>query len=104
MLDEQLKQRLLAQLQQMQQDIEQLNIQEEEFSDWFDDSLFRSDALTPRCYLDEIRSNLRALEQLCSESRRQWLAQRLADQMSALYQGIRWFSERPRKATAQSRK
>ncbi|KFZ31594.1 hypothetical protein IDSA_02505 [Pseudidiomarina salinarum] len=104
MLDDQLRQRLLAQLQQMQQQIEQLNIQEDEFSDWFDSKLFRADAVTPLCYVREIRSNLMALQQPCSVSRQQWLAQRIGDQMNALYQGIRWFSRPPVKGAAQSRK
>lgn len=104
MLDNQLNQRVLAQLQQMQQEIEQLNIQEDEFSDWFDSQLFRADALTPLCYVNEIRSNLHALQQPCSASRQQWLAQRIGDQMNALYQGIRWFSRQHATGARQSRK
>ncbi len=104
MLDNQLNQRVLAQLQEMQQEIEQLNIKEDEFCDWFDNQLFRADALTPLCYVDEIRGNLRALQQPCSVSRQHWLAQRIGDQMNALYQGIRWFSQQQAEGARQSRK
>lgn len=93
-LDTLLKQRLDAEINALEQRIKRLNINEEQFSDWFDSQLFSQDATTPSDYIRELRQHLRSLASATTTARSQWLSERVAHQLSALHQAVRWYEQR----------
>ncbi|MDT7525577.1 MULTISPECIES: primosomal replication protein PriC [Idiomarinaceae] len=74
--------------------IDRLQIDEEQFVDWFDAQLFRADATCPADYLAEVRLHLHALVQQRQPQRTEWLSARIADQLQALHQAVAWFERK----------
>jgi len=89
-----LQQRLEDEINSLAQRIERLHITEEQFSDWFDSQLFNQDASQPTDYIRELRQHLRSLNQATTPERSLWLSERVAHQLSALHQALRWFEQR----------
>ncbi|RWU12692.1 hypothetical protein EGC76_00225 [Pseudidiomarina gelatinasegens] len=89
-----LKERIEAEINALEQRIKRLNINEEQFSDWFDSQLFSQDATTPADYISELRQHLRSLTNPTTTARSQWLSERVAHQLSALHQAVRWHEQR----------
>ena len=89
-----LQHRLDQEIDALEQRILKLQIDEENFSDWFDAQLFNQEAANPIDYVKELRANLAALNQATQASRSQWLSERIAHQLSALHQATRWFEQR----------
>ncbi|WP_417665485.1 primosomal replication protein PriC [Pseudidiomarina sp.] len=89
-----LKERIEAEINALEQRIKRLNINEEQFSDWFDSQLFSQDATTPADYIRELRQHLRSLTSPTTTARSQWLSERVAHQLSALHQAVRWHEQR----------
>jgi primosomal protein N'' len=87
----QLQNRLEHEINALEQRIKQLNISEENFSDWFDAQLFNAEASQPLDYVHELRQTLVSLTKATTTSRSQWLSERLAHQLGALHQALRWF-------------
>lgn len=88
-----MQQRLIKEIDALDERIRQLQIDEENFADWFDAQLFNQEASSPTDYVQELRDNLAALNRTTQSSRSQWLAQRIADQLGALHQATRWFEK-----------
>jgi len=93
-ISDQLRQRLEKEIEALERRISQLNISEENFSDWFDAQLFSQDANEPQAYIKEVKQNLSSLVNATTTSRSQWLSERLAHQLSALHQALRWMEQR----------
>lgn len=86
--------RIEREITQLEQRINQLNINEENFSDWFDSQLFSQDASHPNDYIHELRRQLTSLRNATTTSRSEWLSEHLAYQLSAMHQAVRWFEQR----------
>ncbi|RUO61465.1 hypothetical protein CWI76_04195 [Pseudidiomarina marina] len=85
-----LRSRLEQEIDTLEQRITRLNIHEDNFTDWFDAQLFSQDANQPLDYIRELRQNLFSLINATTTSRSQWLSERIAHQLGALHQAVRW--------------
>lgn len=93
-INHQLQSRLEREIDALEDRIKQLNISEENFADWFDAQLFNPDANQPLDYVNELRQNLTSLSRATTTSRSQWLSERVAHQLSALHQALRWLERK----------
>lgn len=74
--------------------IDRLNMSEENFEDWFDAQLFNPNAAHPSAYVGEMRGILRRLQQTHDPIVQEQLSERLAQQLSALDQALRYYQAR----------
>lgn len=86
--------RVEQEIAQLERRIHALDIQEEDFADWFDSQLFNQDATCPADYVRELRSQLRSLNSATTAARSEWLSERIAHQLNALHQAVRWYEQR----------
>lgn len=85
--------RIEAEIERLEARIKGLAINEENFSDWFDNQLFSQDATQPHDYVAEVRRQLSSLQVATTAERSQWLSEHLAHQLSALNQAVHWFEK-----------
>lgn len=83
--------RLQQELDKLREQIHQLAISDESFHDWFDASLFHPSAQQPLDYVREIERNIRRLQGSQVAADQLWLAERLSQQMNALYRALYYF-------------
>lgn len=83
--------RLQQELDKLREQLQQLRINDENFQDWFDASLFHPSAQRPLDYVQEIERNIARLRGATESSDQVWLAERLSQQMNALYRALYYF-------------
>jgi primosomal protein N'' len=83
--------RLEHELDKLYEAVTQLDARDDEFKDWFDAALFHPSAQRPLDYIKQIERNLRRLEATMVTADQLWLAQRLSDQIGALYRALAYF-------------
>ncbi len=86
--------RLQQELDKLRQDVQQLAINEYDFQDWFDASLFHPSAQQPLDYVHEIDRNIKRLRAATDSADQLWLAERLSQQMTALQRALIYFGGR----------
>jgi len=89
-----LYQRIEHEITRLEQRIQALGIREEDFAEWFDSQLFNQDASSPLDYVHELRSQLHSLQGVSTAARSEWLSERIAHQLNALHQAVRWYEQR----------
>ncbi|CAI8158325.1 MAG: Uncharacterised protein [Pseudidiomarina mangrovi] len=83
--------RLQQELDKLREQVQQLAINEHDFQDWFDASLFHPSAQQPLDYVNEIERNLHRLRVASDSADQLWLAERLSQQMNALHRTLFYF-------------
>jgi primosomal protein N'' len=83
--------RLQHELDKLYEAVMQLDAHDDEFQDWFDAALFHPSAQRPLDYVKQIERNLRRLAATTVAADQLWLAQRLSDQIAALYRALGYF-------------
>jgi primosomal protein N'' len=83
--------RLQQELDKLREQLNQLAINDDDFQDWFDASLFHPSAQRPLDYVHEIERNIGRLRGATDSTDQLWLAERLSQQMNALYRALYYF-------------
>lgn len=80
--------RLEGTLERFEHEIKALQIHRDQFNAWFDADLFHIDAEHPLDYPREIRRHLQRLQRTEEPTQREWLAQKISHQLTALQQAL----------------
>ncbi|HET8817362.1 MAG TPA: primosomal replication protein PriC [Pseudidiomarina sp.] len=80
--------RLECTLKQFEQEISDMHIHRDQFKGWFDTDLFHVDAEHPLDYPRETRRYLQRLLRADEPAQREWLAEKISQQLTALHQAL----------------
>lgn len=83
--------RLQQELDKLREQVSQLAVTDDDFQDWFDAALFHPSAQQPLDYIQEIERNIGRLRASQQNADQLWLAERLSQQMNALYRALYYF-------------
>lgn len=83
--------RLQQELDKLREQVSQLAVTDDNFQDWFDAALFHPSAQQPLDYIQEIERNIGRLRASQQNADQLWLAERLSQQMNALYRALYYF-------------